>query len=237
VSFINEIANLCEYHGADIGAVREGMCADHRIGNQFLYPGLGFGGSCFPKDVQAVINMGRNVGYDCKLAGAVHEVNQDQRQSFWNKIVEHFGQDLSGRTLAFWGIAFKPETDDIREAPAISLMTRALAAKAAVRAFDPVAAERLNAAMPQVTTVGDMYEVLTGCDALVICTEWSEFRHPDFNRLAQAMKGNVIFDGRNIYRREMMHRLGFVYYSVGREPVHHGTDRGGINRPAARSGA
>jgi UDPglucose 6-dehydrogenase len=237
VSFINEIANLCEYHGADIGAVREGMCADHRIGNQFLYPGLGFGGSCFPKDVQAVINMGRNVGYDCKLAGAVHEVNQDQRLSFWNKILEHFGSDLSGRTLAFWGIAFKPETDDIREAPAISLMTRALAAKATVRAFDPVAAERLNEAMPAVTTVGDMYEVLAGCDALVICTEWSEFRHPDFNRVAQAMKGNVIFDGRNIYRRETMRRQGFVYYSVGREPVHQGTNRSGTRRPTARSGA
>jgi UDPglucose 6-dehydrogenase len=237
VSFINEIANLCEYHGADIGAVREGMCADHRIGNQFLYPGLGFGGSCFPKDVHAVINMGKNVGYDCKLAGAVNEVNQDQRLSFWNKILEHFGPDLSGRTLAFWGIAFKPETDDIREAPAISLMTSALAARATVRAFDPVAAERLNAAMPEVTTVDNMYDVLVGCDALVICTEWSEFRHPDFNRLAQAMKGNVIFDGRNIYRRETMRRQGFVYYSVGREPVHHGTDRGETRRPTAQQGA
>jgi UDPglucose 6-dehydrogenase len=237
VSFINEIANLCEYHGADIGAVREGMCPDHRIGNQFLYPGLGFGGSCFPKDVQAVINMGKTVGFDCKLAGAVYEVNRDQRLYFWNKIVEHFGQDLRGRTLAFWGIAFKPETDDIREAPSMSLMAKALAANAAVRAFDPVAAERLNEQMPEVTTVGDMYEVLVDCDALVICTEWSEFRHPDFNRMARAMKGNVIFDGRNIYRPETMQRLGFVYYSVGREPVHHGTDRGGVKRPAARQGA
>ncbi|MHC4348370.1 MAG: UDP-glucose dehydrogenase family protein [Planctomycetota bacterium] len=239
VSFINEIANLCEYHGADIGAVREGMCADHRIGNQFLYPGLGFGGSCFPKDVNAVINMGKDVGYDCKLASAVCDVNQDQRLSFWNKIVEHFGPDLSGRTLAFWGIAFKPETDDIREAPSMSLMAKALSAQATVRAFDPVAAARLNEQMPEVTTVGDMYEVLAGCDALVICTEWSEFRHPDFKRVAQVMKGNVIFDGRNIYRRETMQRLGFVYYSVGREPVLHGTgtNRAGADRPAARSGA
>jgi UDPglucose 6-dehydrogenase len=237
VSFINEIANLCESHGADIKAVREGMCADHRIGNQFLYPGLGFGGSCFPKDVQAVINMGKDVEFDCKLASAVYEVNQDQRVYFWNKIVEHFGQDLSGRTLAFWGIAFKPETDDIREAPSLALMTKALAAHATVRAFDPVAAPRLNEQMPEVTTVGDMYEVLVGSDALVICTEWSEFRHPDFNRMAQAMKGNVIFDGRNIYRHEMMKRLGFVYYSVGREPIRHGTDRGGTKRSAAHQGA
>jgi UDPglucose 6-dehydrogenase len=237
VSFINEIANLCEYHGADISAVRRGMCADHRIGNQFLYPGLGYGGSCFPKDVQAVINMGKDVGFDCKLAGAVHAVNQDQRLYFWNKIVEHFGPDLSGRTLAFWGIAFKPETDDIREAPSLSLMQRAIEAKAQVRAFDPVAAGRLNERMPEVTTVGDMYEALAGCDALVICTEWSEFRHPDFERIAQAMKGNVIFDGRNIYRRDAMRQLGFVYYSVGREPVHEGTNRGGAKQPAARQGA
>ncbi|MHC4763885.1 MAG: UDP-glucose dehydrogenase family protein [Planctomycetota bacterium] len=237
VSFINEIANLCEHHGADIRAVREGMCADHRIGNQFLYPGLGFGGSCFPKDVRAVINMGKDVGFDCKLASAVHAVNQDQRRHFWNKIAQHFGQDLSDRTLAFWGIAFKPETDDIREAPSMSLMEKALDAGAAVRAFDPVAAGRLNEQMPEVTTVGDMYEALTGCDALVICTEWSEFRHPDFKRMAQRMKGNVIFDGRNIYRRETMNRLGFVYYSVGREAVRHGTDRDESRQPAAHQGA
>ncbi len=219
ISFINEIANLCEYYGADIRAVRKGMCADHRIGNQFLHPGLGYGGSCFPKDVQAVIDMGKTVGFDCKLATAVHTVNNDQRGYFWNKVVEHFGQDLTGRTLAFWGVAFKPETDDIREAPSLTLMRRALDAKATVRAFDPVAAGHLPEVLPEVTVVGDMYEVLAGCDALVICTEWSEFRQPDFSRMAAVMRGKVIFDGRNLYKRETMQKQAFSYYSVGRDPV------------------
>ncbi len=239
ISFINEIANLCEYYGADIKAVREGMCSDHRIGRQFLHPGLGYGGSCFPKDVQAVIDMGKTVGFDCKLAAAVHTVNDDQRGYFWSKIVEHFGQDLAGRTLAFWGVAFKPETDDIREAPALTLMGRALEANATVRAFDPVAAGHLPRELPEVTVVGDMYEVLDGCDALVICTEWSEFRQPDFKRMAATMRGPVIFDGRNIYRREAMRKAGFSYYSVGREPVIQGkgTDRAPSPYHAAEPGA
>ncbi len=148
ISFINEIANLCEHYGADIRAVRDGMCADHRIGRQFLHPGLGYGGSCFPKDIRAVIDMGNSVGFDTKLASAVHTVNEDQRGYFWRKITEHFGQDLTGRTLGFWGIAFKPETDDIREAPSLTLMSNALAAGATVRAFDPVATETLNREHP-----------------------------------------------------------------------------------------
>ncbi len=219
ISFINEIANLCERCGADIRAVREGMCADHRIGNQFLHPGLGFGGSCFPKDVLAMVGMGKAVGFECKLIESVHAVNEDQRRYFFNKIVEHFADDLSGRTLAFWGVAFKPETDDIREAPSLTLMQRALDAGALIRAFDPVAADHLKSAMPGVTTANDMYEVLAGADALVICTEWSEFRHPDFDRVAAALRAKVIFDGRNIYRPSLMQKLGFIYYSVGREPV------------------
>ncbi|MHC4415156.1 MAG: UDP-glucose dehydrogenase family protein [Planctomycetota bacterium] len=219
ISFINEIANLCEHYGADIRAVREGMCSDHRIGKQFLHPGLGFGGSCFPKDLVAVIGMGRTVGFDCKLTRAVHAVNQDQRRYFWNKIIDHFGEDLSGRTLSFWGVAFKPETDDIREAPSLTLMQWVLEANARVRAYDPVATDHLREAMAEVTPVDDMYDVLTGSDALVICTEWSELRHPDFDRMAQAMRGKVIFDGRNIFRKDLMERLGFAYYSVGREPV------------------
>ena len=219
ISFINEIANLCERTGADVRAVREGMCADRRIGNQFLHPGLGFGGSCFPKDILAVINMGKAAGHECAITSAVYAVNEDQRRIFWDKIIGHFGSDLTGRTLAFWGAAFKPETDDIREAPALLLMQWALDAGAVVRAFDPVAMTKLAAEMPAVGTYGDMYEVLSGCDALVISTEWSDFRNPDFARIVSALKSKVIFDGRNIYRRELMQRLGFVYYSVGREPV------------------
>ncbi len=225
VSFINEIANLCEHYGADIHAVREGICADHRIGRQFLYPGLGYGGSCFPKDIRAIIDMGKTAGFETKLATAVHAVNEDQRGYFWAKVLEQFGPDLTGRTLAFWGVAFKPETDDIREAPSLTLMRHALAAGAAVRAFDPVAAEQLKRQLSDVTCVDDMYAVLDGCDALVICTEWSEFRQPDFARMARAMRQPVVFDGRNIFRRETMMRVGFTYYSVGRDPVN-GADPG-----------
>ncbi len=219
ISFINEIAILCEHYGANIREVRKGMCADQRIGNQFLHPGLGFGGSCFPKDILAVIGMGQAVDFECRLARAVHDVNQEQRRHFWSKIASQFPSGLAGCTLAFWGVAFKPETDDIREAPSITLMRLALQAGAKVRAFDPVAAANLKQELPAVTTVDDMYEVLDGADGLVICTEWSEFRQPDFARVAAAMRDRVIFDGRNIYRREQMRQLGFVYHSVGRDPV------------------
>jgi UDPglucose 6-dehydrogenase len=219
ISFINEIANLCEHYGADIRSVRDGMCADQRIGNQFLYPGLGYGGSCFPKDTLAVVGMGRSAGFDCKLNAAVHQVNHDQREHFWNKIQQHFGGDLKGKTLAFWGVAFKPETDDIREAPSIALMQRAIKAGASVRAYDPVAIPNLNRIHPEIVTVDKMYDALDGADALVLCTEWSEFRHPDFAQMGSRLKGKVIFDGRNIYRRVTMQEMGFAYYSVGRPPV------------------
>ena len=227
ISFINEIANLCEHYGADIRSVREGMCADHRIGKQFLYPGLGYGGSCFPKDTLAVVRMGKAAGFDCKLNAAVHEVNQNQRQHFWRKIEKHFEGKLAGRGLAFWGIAFKPETDDVREAPSIDLMKCALKAGATVRAYDPVAGPNLNGSMPEVHTVDKMYDALDGCDALVVCTEWSEFRNPDFQQIAARLKQKTIFDGRNIYRRKNMQDLGFTYYSVGRPPVHPKPSPGG----------
>jgi UDPglucose 6-dehydrogenase len=219
ISFINEIAQLCEHYGADIRGVWQGMTSDRRIGNQFLYPGLGYGGSCFPKDTLAVVGMGKAAGFRCKLNEAVHEVNQQQRQYFWDKIRAHFNDDFSDVTLAFWGIAFKPETDDIREAPSMSLMEKALAAGASVRAFDPVAEENLKAEMPRVACFPDMYETLAGCDALVVCTEWSEFRFPEFDQMAAKLRSKVIFDGRNIYSRQMMQRLGFTYYSVGRPSV------------------
>lgn len=219
ISFINEVANLCERYGADVRSVREAMCADHRIGKQFLYPGLGYGGSCFPKDTLAIVRMGHEAGLDCKLNQAVHEVNQDQRTHFWRKIEQHFGGNLKGRKLAFWGIAFKPETDDIREAPSITLMQKAMQAGAEVQAYDPVAIPNLNRAYPQIRTVSRVYEVLNGCDALVICTEWSEFRNPDFAQIGDRLKSRVIFDGRNIFRRQAMQELGFTYYSVGRPAI------------------
>ncbi|HVP73152.1 MAG TPA: UDP-glucose/GDP-mannose dehydrogenase family protein [Phycisphaerales bacterium] len=221
ISFINEIANLCEHYGADVQNVREGMCADHRIGKQFLYPGLGYGGSCFPKDTLAVMKMGQQAGYLCKLNSAVHEVNQDQRPRFWKKVVKHFGgaAKIKGRNLAFWGISFKPETDDIREAPSIFLMKLALEAGASVQAYDPVAMPNLNATMPQIKTVEKLYDALDGCDALIVCTEWSEFRHPDFDEIARRLKSKVIFDGRNIYRRQSLQNAGFTYHCVGRPPV------------------
>lgn len=221
ISFINEIANLCEAYGADIDEVRRGMCSDKRIGNQFLYPGLGYGGSCFPKDVLAVISMGEQSQTAVPLLGSVHAVNQAQRSVFMKKIDHHFGdQRLDGRTFAIWGIAFKPGTDDIREAPSITLMERLLARGASVVAYDPVAHETCKHVMgDRITYAKDMFSALQHADALVICTDWDEFKHPDFDRIRQGMRGAVIFDGRNIYRPEVMRENGFVYYSVGRQPV------------------
>jgi UDPglucose 6-dehydrogenase len=219
ISFINEIANLCERMGADVVSVREGMCADRRIGNQFLYPGLGYGGSCFPKDTQAVVGMGRAAGLDCKLNAAVHAVNQDQRAHFWAKVDARFGgvAGLKGKTLAFWGVAFKPRTDDIREAPAIALMARAAGAGARVVAYDPVAMDNLAKEHPGLAErAADMYAALAGADALVICTEWNEFRSPDFAEIRARLKAPLIFDGRNLFRPEQMAREGFEYHSVGR---------------------
>ena len=217
ISFINEISNLCEHMGADVASVREGMCADKRIGNQFLYPGLGYGGSCFPKDTQAVVGMGRAKGFECKLNAAVHEVNQDQRGHFWKKIEHRFGTaDMNGRRLAFWGVAFKPRTDDIREAPAIVLMKYAMAAGASVVAYDPVAMLNLAHEEPLIPQAKDMYSALDGADALVICTEWNEFRSPDFNQVKQRLKRALVFDGRNLFRPVQMADEGFEYHSVGR---------------------
>ena len=219
ISFVNEIARLYESYGADIKSVREGMCADRRIGNQFLYPGLGYGGSCFPKDTLAVCSMGRQAGMPCKLNEAVHEVNQEQRAWFWGKITEVLGTDLAGKTLAFWGVSFKPKTDDIREAPAIALMKLAVAAGAKVKAFCPEGLENLGTEFPDAEHAPGMYECLTGADALVVCTEWNEFRSPDFERIAAMLGSKTIFDGRNVYRRQQMAELGFTYVSVGRPPV------------------
>ncbi len=224
ISFINEMANLCEAYGADIGKVREGMCADKRIGGHFLYPGLGYGGSCFPKDTLACVAMGDSAGVPVPISKAVHETNQRQRDRFFARIESHFGSvgegggNLKGKTLAFWGLAFKPRTDDVREAPALTLIAKAVAAGATVRAFDPVAHDTARAELgPVPQIVNDMYEAATGADALVICTDWDDFKSPDFDRLASLMRSRTIFDGRNLYRPDAMRALDFAYYSVGRK--------------------
>jgi UDPglucose 6-dehydrogenase len=223
ISFINEIANLCEAYGASVTSVREGMCSDSRIGYQFLHPGLGYGGSCFPKDTLACVMMGDKAGVPPTLNRAVHEVNQRQRDVFFKKISGHFGGEagLQGKKIAFWGIAFKPRTDDIREAPALTLMRKAVGYGAIVAGYDPVANDnaRRDINGPAVTITDDMYEALDGAHALVISTDWDEFKSPDFKRMCELMASCVIFDGRNLYRRQQMGQIGFTYYSVGREPV------------------
>ncbi len=229
ISFINEMANLCEAYGADINRVREGMCSDKRIGSSFLYPGLGYGGSCFPKDTLACIMMGDKVGIEAKLSKAVHDVNQKQRDRFFDKIVAHFGgktgigggpAGLQGKKIAFWGIAFKPKTDDIREAPALTLIRKAAGYGASCVAFDPVANENARAELgPAATIVDDMYDALKDADALVVSTDWDEFKSPDYAKMKSLMKSPVIFDGRNLYRVTTMKENGFTYHSVGRASV------------------
>ncbi len=220
ISFINEVANLCEHYGADVDEVRRGMCSDKRIGNQFLYPGLGYGGSCFPKDVQACINMGQLSDHPAELLTAVHAVNKRQRTLFAEKVYEVFGEDLTGKRLAFWGVAFKPGTDDIREAPAIDLMIAMARRGAKVVAYDRVAAENCAKQMgDRVEMIADPMEALDGADALIICTNWEEFLHPDFEEMHQRMAQPVIFDGRNLYSLKAMAEHGFNYHSVGRSPV------------------
>ncbi len=222
ISFINEIANLCESYGADVDEVRRGMCSDRRIGNQFLYPGLGYGGSCFPKDVLACISMGELSDTPATLLEAVHQVNQAQRDAFMSKLDKHFAEagGLNGKKIAVWGIAFKPGTDDVREAPSITLMRHFMDRGAEVVAYDPVAEETCKEVLAdKVSYVTDAMDALNGADALVICTDWDEFKFPDFDEIKQKLKNPVIFDGRNLYRPEMMQEMGFVYHSVGRHAV------------------
>ncbi len=221
ISFINEMANLCEAYGANINKVREGMCSDKRIGSAFLHPGLGYGGSCFPKDTLACIMMGEKSGVKTDVSRAVHDTNQRQRDLFFKKILGHFGGEagITGKHLAFWGLAFKPRTDDIREAPALSIARKALGYGCKVTGFDPVAMENVGKEAPTIELCEDMYECCKGADALVISTDWDEFKSPDFERLASVMKGRAIFDGRNLYRRQALGEMGFHYYSVGREAV------------------
>ncbi|MDB5313620.1 MAG: tuaD [Gemmataceae bacterium] len=217
ISFINEMANLCDRLSADINDVRKGMGHDQRIGFQFLFPGPGYGGSCFPKDIEAIIAMGRRTDLPLRLMQAVDAVNDEQKQVLFEKVRRHFGAGLAGKTLALWGLAFKPRTDDIREAPALTLIDSLLAVGANVRVHDPEAMENVKAIYgPKLYYADRPYGALEGADGLVIVTEWAEFRNPDFELIRRLMKSHVIFDGRNIYDERTMAQTGFTYYGIGR---------------------
>jgi len=220
ISFINEVANLCEAYGADIDEVRRGMCSDSRIGRAFFYPGLGYGGSCFPKDVKACISMGERSATPANLLTSVHAVNQQQRFVFLRKVLDHFGEDLKDKRFAVWGIAFKPGTDDIREAPAITLMKQLREQRARVIAYDSIAEANCRKLLgDRIEYATGMMQALDDADALIICTNWGEFLHPDFDEMKQRMRQPLIFDGRNLYRPQVMIDHGFTYYSVGRRPI------------------
>jgi UDPglucose 6-dehydrogenase len=217
ISFINEMANLCDALNADINDVRKGIGHDQRIGFQFLFPGPGYGGSCFPKDIEAIIAMGRRRDLPLKLMLAVDEVNDLQKGVLFSKIQKHFGSELKGKTIAVWGLAFKPRTDDIREAPALTLIDALLAAGADVRTHDPEAMDNVKAIYGSKLYYADRpYGALEGADGLAIVTEWPEFRNPDFELIKKLLKGPVIFDGRNIYDERTMAAAGFTYYGIGR---------------------
>jgi len=219
ISFMNELACLAERLGADIEKVRLGIGSDPRIGYEFIYPGCGFGGSCFPKDVRALTRSASDNGYTAELLEAVENVNERQKTVLFSKLVRHFDGDLKGRTIALWGLAFKPNTDDMREAPSRVFMESCWEAGMSVRAFDPVAVEevaRIYGERPDLVLCNTAEDALEGADALVVATEWREFRSPDFDRMADLMAGQVIIDGRNIYHPEQMQELGFTYYAIGR---------------------
>jgi UDPglucose 6-dehydrogenase len=219
ISFMNELANIAERVGADIERVRVGIGSDPRIGYGFIYPGTGYGGSCLPKDVKALIRSARDVGFNSEILQAVEAVNERQKSILVRKLRHAFGGSLSGRTLALWGLAFKPNTDDMREAPSRVIIHGLLAAGARVRAYDPISMEeagRLWGADRRMTLCENAYEAATGAEALLIVTEWQEFRSPDFERLKQVMATPRIFDGRNLYDPALLARFGFDYAAIGR---------------------
>ncbi len=223
ISFMNELSNLAEILGADIEKVRVGIGSDPRIGYHFIYPGCGYGGSCFPKDVKALVNTGRQVDYPPQLLEAVEGVNERQKQVLFRKITDHFDGDLAGKTIALWGLAFKPNTDDMREASSRTLMEALWRAGARVRAFDPVArdeATRIYGERDDLVLCESAEQTLEGADALAVVTEWIEFRSPDFSHLADKLASKALFDGRNIYDPQAARAAGLSYYSIGRQPLH-----------------
>jgi UDPglucose 6-dehydrogenase len=220
ITFMNEIANLCELLGADVDMVRKGIGSDERIGKRFLFPGIGYGGSCFPKDVQALAKSSSEVYYDFKILDAVMEVNENQKLHLVPKIKAYFNNDLQGKKIALWGLAFKPNTDDIREAPALYIIDALVAAGATVKAFDPEAMSNVRQTIgDKISYAESQYDTLKDADALVIATEWSEFRTPDFGKISASLKNKVIFDGRNLFDLSQMEELGYYYVSIGRRTV------------------
>ncbi len=216
ISFMNDIANLCEIMGADVNMVRKGIGSDGRIGNKFIYPGIGYGGSCFPKDVKALIKTAKDNGYTMQILESVEAVNEAQKSVLFNKIIKHFNGNLKGKTFAMWGLSFKPKTDDMREAPSLVIIEKLLAAGANVKAYDPVAMKEAKHILgEQIEYTKNENNALIDADALLIVTEWPDFRSPDFQVVKKLMKGNAIFDGRNIYDIAEMKELGFDYYCIG----------------------
>lgn len=220
ITFMNEIANLCEIVGADVDMVRKGIGSDDRIGKRFLFPGIGYGGSCFPKDVQALEKAAVEHQYDFKILKAVMDVNEKQKTVLTEKVLKYFKGDVKGKKFALWGLAFKPETDDIREAPALYIINDLLAAGAEVTAFDPEAIANVKALVgDKINYANDQYEALEGADALLIATEWSVFRNPDFEKMEDTLKNKVVFDGRNLFDLQKMIDLGYYYNSIGRKII------------------
>ena len=219
ISFINEISLLCDAYGADVAEVRNGIGSDTRIGYKFIYPGVGYGGSCFPKDIKALIHMANQTGINSQILKAVEEVNAAQKMLLVQKVKAHFGSDLKGKIFAIWGLAFKPQTDDMREAPSIVIINALIEAGATIRAYDPVAmdeAKRIFGTNPSLCLCESEYQALENTDALLLITEWHQFRYPDFTRMAEIMHQTVIFDGRNLYNPNELRELGFSYYAIGR---------------------
>ncbi|MBL0310906.1 MAG: UDP-glucose/GDP-mannose dehydrogenase family protein [Bacteroidetes bacterium] len=220
ISFMNEMANICELVGADVDNVRKGIGTDSRIGKRFLFAGVGYGGSCFPKDVKALHYTAQEHKYDFKILRAVMQVNNLQREHFFDKILKKYKDSLNGKTIAIWGLAFKPNTDDIRDAPALYIIERLLQSGSKVRVYDPEAMAHVKAIFgDKIYYATDQYDALSGADFLTIVTEWNIFRSPDFDKIKSSLKDPVIFDGRNLYHNEHMRELGFSYYSIGRNSV------------------
>jgi UDPglucose 6-dehydrogenase len=220
ISFMNEMSHLCEMMGADVDMLRQAIGSDDRIGSKFLYPGIGAGGSCFPKDVRALKHMSDNHGYNFKLLKAAMAVNDQQQQLLAQRVLDHFKGNIKGKTFALWGLAFKPNTDDIREAPALVIIDALTAQGAKVTAYDPEAADNVRRFYDgEVQLVDDKYDALKDADALLIATEWPEFAEADLARIAKELNRPLMFDGRNVFRPETMQKAGFDYYSIGRRPV------------------
>lgn len=220
ISFMNEIALLCEKLGADVDMVRKGIGSDNRIGKRFLFPGIGYGGSCFPKDVQALVKSSQQVNYSFKILDAVMDVNEAQKLHLLPKIKAYFNQDLKGKKMALWGLAFKPNTDDIREAPALEMIRALLAEGASVSAYDPEAMPNVKKQLGDIIHyASDQYDALQDADALIIATEWNEFRTPEFEKIKTLLKSKVIFDGRNVFDLPHMNEMDFHYESVGRAVI------------------